>query len=120
MASPHRALGASLQFLDAVTSSGTQSNRIMLKDYGGPFSRFGVSCTLASSSQSAACTVLLYGSAAGTTAALLGTTLVTWSTDDGMVAYSTADPGIPVAQVWGEVTLNTTSGAVNAYLTALP
>ena len=113
----HRSLGASLQFLDGATSSGTQSRRYILNDYGGPFSKFSVSCTLASSSQSAACTVVLYGSAAGSTAALLGTTLVTWSTDDGMVAYSTT---VPIQQIWGELTLNTTSGATDAYVTMLP
>ena len=117
MARAHRALGASLQILDGAISSGTQSRRYILDDYGGPFSRFAVSCTLASSSQAAACTAVLYGSAAGSTAALLGTTLVTWSTDDGMVAYSTT---IPIRQVWGELTLNTSSGATDVWVTALP
>ena len=118
MARAHRALGASLQILDGATSSGTQSRRYILDDYGGPFSRFAVSCTLASSSQAAACTAVLYGSAAGSTAALLGTTLVTWSTDDGVVAYNTT--GVPARQVWAELTLNTSSGATDMWVTALP
>lgn len=103
------------KLFENATSSGTQSRRIIFK---APFSQFGVSALLASSSQAAACTVTLYGSAAPSTAAKYGTALVTWSTDDGVVAYSTGP--IPVIQVWGELTTNTSSGATNAWVCAVP
>ena len=115
MGRARRAEGVCLQLLDGATSSGTQSHRQIFDE---PYSLFGISALLASSSQAAACSVTLYGSAAGSTAAIYGSTICTWSTDDGVVAYNTT--GVPARQVWCELTLNTSSGATDVWLTALP
>ena len=115
MGRARRVEGICLQLLDGATSSGTQSHRAVFEE---PYQWFGVSALLASSSQAGACTVALYGSAAGSTAAKYGSTICTWSTDDGVVAYNTT--GVPARQVWAELTLNTSSGATDVWVTALP
>lgn len=104
-----------LKSLVDATSSGTEGRRFVLD---GAYSQFSVQCGFVSSSQANAGTSAILVGSIATSSDALGTTLLTWTTDDMVVNFESSAQ--PVTQVWLELDVNTSSGAVNGWITASP